>query len=720
MQIRLGYQVLIALIAGIAIGLFLGPLANVFKPIATIYIFLLQMVVLPYICLSIIHGLGSLTPSTAKQLLKKGWPYYLVLWGLIFFIIFLLTTLIPKPAAVLFEPQAATESIKEKLTTNILTFLIPANPVSDFVNNIVPAIAILGMIVGISVMYLEKKEPLLSLVERGDRIIEKILDFLALISPIGVFAHVAVAMGTVQFSQMIEIDLYLAGFIFVTLFIAFVLLPFILSSCTPMSFKESSEAIRIVGLLPFVTGIPTLAIPFINRYLQKIAEKHSFQNLRSTAQTIVPISYSFAQIGNGLLLFFILFSSFYFRHPFTTGEKSLLSFLTIPLSIGSSTTSINTVSFLFTELSFPENALELYTATMPVTMNFQVFLSVAGILTFILLVLFAMEAKIQCCIKRLAYLLGILALFAGAVFAVRPFIHLEDIYHNLYMKRTIREAIPNPVPAQVFASRENRPRMPIEKDRGRVLARILESGVLRVGYEIYDIPYSYLNRNNELVGYDIAMAYQLARDLNCRLEFIPIHLDHIGDDLNQGIYDIAMCAVLMTEKRIKEMSFTDVYSEQNNVLIVPVKKKSQFITLEMVQRKQKDLLIGAMGGYKRVFARNFPEATVYEGDPTTEFGKGKGPADAWIWSKIPAMIWSMAFPEFIVMDYEGQMGKSYLAYPMSLGAPQLLLFMNNWIQLKNLDGFSQEQYDYWILGKPPKKEKEPRWSIIRNVLHWVR
>jgi hypothetical protein len=27
-------------------------------------------------------------------------------------------------------------------------------------------------------------------------------------------------------------------------------------------------------------------------------------------------------------------------------------------------------------------------------------------------------------------------------------------------------------------------------------------------------------------------------------------------------------------------------------------------------------------------------------------------------------------------------------------------------------------YDHWILGKTAN-QRQPRWSIIRNVLHWV-
>lgn len=45
-------------------------------------------------------------------------------------------------------------------------------------------------------------------------------------------------------------------------------------------------------------------------------------------------------------------------------------------------------------------------------------------------------------------------------------------------------------------------------------------------------------------------------------------------------------------------------------------------------------------------------------------------------------------------------------------------FIDNWVMLKRNDGTIDKIYDYWILGKGTEL-KEPRWSIIRDVLHWV-
>jgi hypothetical protein len=45
-------------------------------------------------------------------------------------------------------------------------------------------------------------------------------------------------------------------------------------------------------------------------------------------------------------------------------------------------------------------------------------------------------------------------------------------------------------------------------------------------------------------------------------------------------------------------------------------------------------------------------------------------------------------------------------------------FLNLWIELKRRDGTIDALYGHWILGKQVGK-REPRWSIMRNVLGWV-
>jgi hypothetical protein len=57
-----------------------------------------------------------------------------------------------------------------------------------------------------------------------------------------------------------------------------------------------------------------------------------------------------------------------------------------------------------------------------------------------------------------------------------------------------------------------------------------------------------------------------------------------------------------------------------------------------------------------------------------------------------------------------------LAYPVA--DAEMAAFVNVWIDLARKDGTIQSLYDHWILGRTAAP-RAPRWSIIRNVLHWV-
>ncbi|MBS0625420.1 MAG: cation:dicarboxylase symporter family transporter [Verrucomicrobia bacterium] len=706
-----GYRVLISIALGLFTGLFFGPLASVLKPIGDIYIMLLQMVVLPYIAFSVIHGLGSITPETGKKLFLKGWPFLVGLWVLIFVVIYLLSFLIPKPLTVLITAKHV-EGAGTLLDKNFLNFLVPENPFYDLANNVVPAIAVFGLITGVSLMHLEKKEPLLSFVERSNQIIEKILKWLAILSPIGIFAHIAVAFGTVQFGDLYKLEFYVVCFILVTLYTTFGILPAIITSLTPLSYTEVLKGFRTVCLLAFAVALPSISFPFLNAYMKKLGEKLQVQdnNFHGTTQTVMPIAYGFGQIGNCLMLFFILFLSFYYRHPFLGSEKALLSLLTIPMSIGSSETSISAVTFLVEHLGFPHDAIDLFIQTMSVTLNFQVLLSVASVLTLIILVLYSYYGLLHIRWKRLCSHLGVsLAIFVLIVAFGRQFIHLGDNYQDLYTKLTIQDVIKNPVHAEFlddsFSDESEDP-----------LARILRTGVLRVGYDPRNIPYCYYNASKELVGFDVAYAYRLAAELDSSLQFVTIHPDRFNEDLKRGHFDIAMSAILMTEGRLKEMDFTHPYDEENNVLIVPLKKAEEFLDINQVTSRQ-GLKLGAIGAYNEVVQRHFPSANLLPVETLDSLVRGE--IDAWVTSRSLGTIWCVNHPDFVVIDYGDQIGKFYLSYPVKIGISfEWISFLNNWLILKEQSGFKTEMKRYWMEGEPPKK-LPPRWSILRDVLHWI-
>jgi proton glutamate symport protein len=80
--------------------------------------------------------------------------------------------------------------------------------------------------------------------------------------------------------------------------------------------------------------------------------------------------------------------------------------------------------------------------------------------------------------------------------------------------------------------------------------------------------------------------------------------------------------------------------------------------------------------------------------------------------------WTLLYPRFSVVVPEPGHVKVPLAYPIGRHDQAFASFINTWIELKRKDGTIDTLYEHWVLGRdaaPPR----PRWSIIRNVLHWV-
>ncbi|MES2121325.1 MAG: cation:dicarboxylase symporter family transporter, partial [Chlamydiota bacterium] len=330
----LGYQVLIAIIAGIATGLFLGEHAHVLEPIGQIFFTLLQMVVLPYIPFMLIHGLGSLSGSTAKQLFQRGWIFFVLVWVVGFAIIYALTYLIPTPQMAFINPNAA---MAEAGLSNTISFLVPENLIYDFANNIVPAIAVFGLIAGLAVMRIEKNDYILKFLEQVNNAIEKVMYWLALFSPVAIFSHMAAASGSLRLENLGKMGLFLGIYFAGVMLITFWFFPMLLTSLTSLRYRDVMREFRLVCLIPFATAIPSLAFPFIYLSMQRIAKLRALEGrpFVNTTQTVLPLTFAFGQIGNFFILFFVTFLAFFTHHPLTFDQDYLLPILTLPLSVGS-------------------------------------------------------------------------------------------------------------------------------------------------------------------------------------------------------------------------------------------------------------------------------------------------------------------------------------------------------------------------------------------------
>ncbi len=707
---KLGYQAFLAILLGMIAGIFFGPLCDFLKPIGDLFVFTLQIVVIPYIPSLLMHGLGSLSPELAKKLFKKGWFVLLLLWVSVLIVCYVMKLLIPTPL-----PSPAADFSLEAFAS------LPgeAPPVQQgskvyliFFNG-VPIIALFSLVFGFAIMHLKEKDPLLSLLERINSSLERIIKWITIVAPIGIFSHVAYVMGTVNFDDLAKLQLYVVIIIATTLFLSIWALPMIVSCMTSIPYKELWREYKIVGFLPFATGIPTIALPYINNAMRRLAERKNLDlgTFRGTSQTIVPIGFGFAQIGNFLPLIFLFFLSFFYRHPLSGYEVIALPLLVTFFSFGIPQFTFIALPFLLSALSLPAQGFSLYAEISAITLNFQVLLSTVSMLSFMYLVVLRYYGLLEVQWRRLAFHVSLMAAALVAFVVIgKHFVHSTDNYHDLYYSLKMNKVIESPPHVTVYTDRVPPPPSNIES----TLAKILNRGIIRVGYDPHAIPFCYYNKDGELVGYDIAYAYQLAKDLDVKLELVPIDFNQIAEDVNSGYCDIVMSAIVMNEGRILKMQFSSSYIEDSNALVIPNKNLNKYHTYDQIMYDP-NLRIGATGAYKEVVTAHFPDKTLVEGNiEDLELNK----FDAYMWAEVQGYIWCLTNPNYTTLTYQGKLGKKYFAYPMRKNAEQLVHFLNEWMFLKQEQGFAYKQRQYWFLGKEYNPQAK-RWSIMRDVFHWV-
>jgi ABC-type amino acid transport substrate-binding protein len=94
-----------------------------------------------------------------------------------------------------------------------------------------------------------------------------------------------------------------------------------------------------------------------------------------------------------------------------------------------------------------------------------------------------------------------------------------------------------------------------------------------------------------------------------------------------------------------------------------------------------------------------------------------GDLDAMVSTAEEAAAWSLLYPAYSVVVPEGVLMVP-VAFLLPKGEEELADFLKIWTEIKKNDKTIAHLYDYWVLGKQTK-HKAPRWSVIRDVLHWV-
>ena len=242
-----------------------------------------------------------------------------------------------------------------------------------------------------------------------------------------------------------------------------------------------------------------------------------------------------------------------------------------------------------------------------------------------------------------------------------------------------------------------------------------------MGFIPNQAPFSHFNARGELVGFDVEMAHALARELGAPLEFAPVPRDQLVEVLEAGRVDVVMAGVMVTTRRAARVTFSAPYLDETLAFLVPDHRRAEFSDAAWV-RAQDGLRLGVpdLPYLRQLVEREFPKARIVPmplNDPEGGMAGRYDHMDAITLTAERGSFLTLLHPAYSVAVPRPLELRLPLAYPVARHDVEVARFLSIWIDLKKKDGTIQALYDHWILGRDAKA-KAPRWSILRNVLHW--
>jgi ABC-type amino acid transport substrate-binding protein len=235
-----------------------------------------------------------------------------------------------------------------------------------------------------------------------------------------------------------------------------------------------------------------------------------------------------------------------------------------------------------------------------------------------------------------------------------------------------------------------------------------------VGYHPENLPFSFINDKEDLVGFDVELMSLLARELDVELEFVEWPYETLFTDLNSHKFDVAVGGLIANPNRLAKARFSNSYMKLTTAVVVEDHNRYQFDSWPKIDRVP-GMRLGGVGEERAGYVqRELPDTDVVRLENYSAFfGANKNKADALVISAEAGSAWTILYPAYSVVVPEPH-HKAYAALAIPLDDPAFEHFINDWLEVKQTSGAIDWLYRKWVLGKETQR-RQVRWSLGRDV-----
>ncbi|WP_244072368.1 transporter substrate-binding domain-containing protein [Nitrosomonas sp. PY1] len=238
-----------------------------------------------------------------------------------------------------------------------------------------------------------------------------------------------------------------------------------------------------------------------------------------------------------------------------------------------------------------------------------------------------------------------------------------------------------------------------------VLEKALESRQLRVGVSLYE-PWAFKNQANDLIGFEIELAKQLAKDLGVQPVFVTLEWSQLIDALEAKQIDIIISGMAITPERALRANFSNAYASAGFDVAASLSKTAHINSLSELNHPEMTIGVVSNTVPEQLARKIFEKATI------KSFKQHYDVRKAILNNEIHAWFDSTPIPRYLALEYPDKVDtplkEPLLGYKAGMainkGDQEFLNYLNSWITVRDADGWISSRHKHWFESLDWKKK----------------
>ncbi|MCU1751912.1 cystine ABC transporter substrate-binding protein [Pseudomonas sp. 6D_7.1_Bac1] len=219
---------------------------------------------------------------------------------------------------------------------------------------------------------------------------------------------------------------------------------------------------------------------------------------------------------------------------------------------------------------------------------------------------------------------------------------------------------------------------------GEQLQKIKDAGVINVGLEGTYPPFSFVDADGKLAGFEVEFSEALAKELGVKVKLQPTKWDGILAALESKRLDAVINQVTISDERKKKYDFSEPYTVSGIQALTLTKNKDTIKTAADLAGKKVGVGLGT--NYEQWVKDNVPKAIIktYDDDPTKFQDLRVGRIDAILIDRLAALEYAKKAKDTAAAGEAFSRQEAGIA--LRKGEPELLAAVNKAIDKLRADG----------------------------------